>query len=383
MFRDAFKILPVRPSDYPLLGFQFEGNFYFETVLPFGCRSSCLFFERFATFVEWEWRQRRPGLAATHYLDDFFNVANSEEGLLQDWEVLESFAAEIGLPLASNKKFGPSTKIVFLGLEIDSVTGLVFVPGDKVSRIRSLINQVLGASRVSKKMLQKLLGHLCFAGRILIMARPFLKRLYAFLAVFKSSADRRRLGTNCRSDLLMWRYFFGHKLGPFRIFNRTFFSHDELELFTDASSSYGCGGMYGNFWFTLQWTELQIDTSTWSIAALEFLPIIFAIVIWGHSLAGKKILFRCDNEALVAVLNKKTASDSVILALLRVFVVFCVNFDIEVRSSHIPGFLNSSADALSRGKLALFRRLNPTAALHPVFLPDSFWPVFRGFCHIS
>ena len=376
---DAFKILPVRPSDYPLLGFQFDNNFYYETVLPFGCRSSCLFFERFATFVEWIWKQRRPGLAATHYLDDFFNTAKSDEELLQDWEVLEKLAREIGLPLARDKKFGPSTKIVFLGLEIDSVAGLVFVPEEKILKIRFLISEVLSASRVSKKSLQRLLGHLCFAGRILVMARPFLRRLYAFLAVFKSAADRRRLGEKCRRDLIMWKYFFDNKLGPFRIFNRSFFWHEELELFTDASSSHGCGGMFGRFWFSLPWSDLQIDTTTWSIAALEFLPIIFAIVIWGQSLTGKKIIFRCDNEALVSVLNQKTASDPVILALLRIFVIFCVDLDIEVRSRHIPGIVNSSADALSRGKLALFRRLNPDAVSDPVFLPNSFWPVFRIF----
>ena len=41
----AFRIIPVSPLDSPLLGFQWDGKYYMDAVLPMGCSSSCAIFE--------------------------------------------------------------------------------------------------------------------------------------------------------------------------------------------------------------------------------------------------------------------------------------------------------------------------------------------------
>ena len=38
--RSAFRIIPVHPSDYPLLGLQWRGQWYNDRCLPMGCSSS-------------------------------------------------------------------------------------------------------------------------------------------------------------------------------------------------------------------------------------------------------------------------------------------------------------------------------------------------------
>lgn len=46
------------------------------------------------------------------------------------------------------------------------------------------------------------------------------------------------------------------------------------------------------------------------ITFLERVPIVLAIHAWGNQLTSKKIVFRVDNEALVAILNKNHQSQS-------------------------------------------------------------------------
>ena len=42
--KSAFRIIPIHPGDYPLLGMKWQGNYYFDRCLPMGCRSSCAIF---------------------------------------------------------------------------------------------------------------------------------------------------------------------------------------------------------------------------------------------------------------------------------------------------------------------------------------------------
>ena len=54
----AFRIFPVHPLDFDLLGFHFQGSFYIDRALSMGCSVSCTTFERFSLFLEWKLRRR-------------------------------------------------------------------------------------------------------------------------------------------------------------------------------------------------------------------------------------------------------------------------------------------------------------------------------------
>ena len=51
--KSAFRIIHVAPSDFPLLGMEWQGKFYSDKCLPMGCSSSCNIFETFSTALEW------------------------------------------------------------------------------------------------------------------------------------------------------------------------------------------------------------------------------------------------------------------------------------------------------------------------------------------
>ena len=44
----AYRIIPIHPLDYPLLGFRFQGSYYYDRSLPMDASSSCAILERFS-----------------------------------------------------------------------------------------------------------------------------------------------------------------------------------------------------------------------------------------------------------------------------------------------------------------------------------------------
>jgi hypothetical protein len=49
----AFRLIPVRQEDVPLLGVKWNDRFYFDMCLPFGLRTSPAIWERFSRLLRW------------------------------------------------------------------------------------------------------------------------------------------------------------------------------------------------------------------------------------------------------------------------------------------------------------------------------------------
>jgi hypothetical protein len=74
--KHAFRNVPVRPTDWELLGILWKGKYYVDTCLPFGLRSAPFLFNRVSEAIEWSLKHNH-GVDVIHYLDDFFTVGNS------------------------------------------------------------------------------------------------------------------------------------------------------------------------------------------------------------------------------------------------------------------------------------------------------------------
>ena len=79
----AFGLIPVRKDDWHRLGFQLDGKFYFDVVLPFGCRSSPFLFCHFSDGIRWIVVHRSGLLTILHYVGDFFSVGRPQTGECQ------------------------------------------------------------------------------------------------------------------------------------------------------------------------------------------------------------------------------------------------------------------------------------------------------------
>ena len=373
--QSAFRLLPVHPEDFQLLGMKVKGSFFVDKSLPMGASCSPAYFEKFSTFIEWAVKRLAVSNRISHYMDDFIFVGNGIESSKMSCHHLvrcfEKICDNLGVPLASEKSVGPATKLTYLGLEIDSMKQEVSVPADKLISIRRKIIEALQSEKVSLKSLQSLIGSLSFICKAVSPGRAFLRRLIDLSCGIKKSWHMIRLNSGAKSDLQMWQLFLAHFNGTTIFPNQLWHTNDDLQLFTDASGGVGFGGFFNGKWFQGKWPNSTSNTH--SIAWMEFFPVVVAIVLWGDGLKGKRIIIRSDNEAVVAIVNKQTSKCPRIMKLVRFFVLQCLKRNLAFCARHIEGKLNDIADALSRFQMERFRGLAPAAEPEGTAVPEFLW----------
>ena len=141
---------------------------------------------------------------------------------------------------------------------------------------------------------------------------------------------------------------------------------------TDASGSWGCGACWKERWIQCPWNGVWNDKS---IAVKELLPILLAVAMWGPFWRGNQVLVLSDNMSVVNIIAANTSKDKTIMHLLRGLHFICAFYNLNLRATHIQGTNNLSADAVSRNKLQVFFKENPTARKEPTQIPEQLWEV--------
>ena len=378
--KSAFRLLPVSPSDFDQLGFKFDGKYYFDKCMPFGCSISCSTFEKFATFLEACVRRRAGSKSLLHYLDDFFGGGRCGSDQCKHlMQVFSQCMNQLGVPLADEKTVGPATVVCFLGLElhtVDSVEMLVRIPMEKMLHH---IDRLLSKEKATLREIQSLIGVLNFACRAIIPGRPFCRRLINATCGLTKAHHHVRLKKEIRADLVMWKHFFKHFNGIAMFHDRFWVSNKDVELFTDSAAGHGLGfGIYfSGQWASAPWPESwHMKGYTSDITVLELFPILVAIHLWGAKLRNKKICFRSDNMAVVHIINSMTSKSEAVMVLVRNLTLKCLQFNISVKAQHISGSDDTICDALSRLQFQHFRTLAPKAEVEPQEVPEFLWSVF-------
>ena len=374
--KSAFRLLPVHPDDFNLLGFFFNGSYYYDKCMPMGCSISCVTFERFSTFLEYCVRKVAATDNIIHYLDDFLFTGSADS--LDCARALSSFTVvckDFGVPLASDKTVGPTTQITFLGLTIDTVAQTIQVPPTKIVAIVEKLDAALHKPKLTLRELQSLLGSLNFLCKAVRPGRAFLRRLCDLTSGVQKPHHRIRISSGARDDMLAWRQFLLHFNGSVVIPSRIWHSSQTLQLFTDASAEIGFGAFFNGRWTHGKW-PLSVRLMQFSIAFLELFPIVLALRLWGPVLSNKCVIFWSDNEAVVTIINRQTSRCCHIMQLVRTLVIRCLELNIHFKARHIPGIDNGIADALSRFQMARFRHLAPGADPNITPLPADLWNIF-------
>lgn len=374
--KSAFRLLPIHPEDFCLLGVKLSGSYYVDKALPMGASCAPALFETFSTFLEWVIKKQSGYESICHYADDFLFVGRDCPGgrspCLEILNCFRNVCMGLGVPLAEDKTVGPTTQLTFLGLEINSVSQTVSVPGDKLLKISEKVLVVAQSKKVSLRSLQSLVGSLSFICRAVAPGRAFLRRLIDLMKGVKKPWHLIPLSQGAKADLSMWQVFLQSFNGKAMIPDQYWIQDSDLQLFTDASGGIGFGGYFGGQWFRDLWPQ-SVHTEARSIAWLEFFPVVVALTLWGESLSGKRVLIRSDNQAVVAIINNQTSKCPHIMKLVRFFVLQCLRKNVSFKAKHIPGVENNIADALSRSQIARFKQLAPSAARVGLEVPEFLW----------
>lgn len=351
--KNAYRIVPIHPQDHHLLAITWEGETYIDRALPFGLRSAPKIFSAVADMIAWA--LQCAGIEhQIHYLDDFLFIGapNTDEGaraLAIALRILEY----LGVPVAVHKTEGPSTAVIFLGILIDTEAFMLRLPAEKLARLQELVLSWISKRACTKKELESLLGHLSHAASVVRPGRTFLRELFSLLHLAKAPHHYLRLSAGAKADLAWWGCFLRNWNGS------SFFPlpTPATHVYSDASGTFGSGAFVSQLgWLQASWPR---DWEEVEISAKELVPVVMAAALWGQHWTGQHVRFHSDNMAVVAVLGTRTARTPLLMHLLRCFSFFAAYHSFHFSARHIPGELNTAADALSRNNMSLFFSLVP------------------------
>ena len=137
--KSAFRLMPIHPDDWNLLGIYWQSQYYVDLYLPFGLRSVPYLFNQISDALEWILKNN--GLQhVIHILDDFFIAANTKMHCLESFTTLLNVFMSLRVPTVASKTIGPSQVLEFMGIVLDSSRMEARLPDDKLAMIRKLLD---------------------------------------------------------------------------------------------------------------------------------------------------------------------------------------------------------------------------------------------------
>ena len=371
--KSAFRLIPIATSDWELLGIRWRDSYYVDKQLPFGLRSAPFLFNQLASALHWILSNNYQLSNLIHYLDDFLILERTCTKCQQSKHTMINLCHRLQIPLSWEKLEGPSNRISFLGIEIDTTAWVLRLPDDKLKALLYELTLWSDRKTCSKRQLLSLIGKLSYATKVMPAGRIFLRRLIDLSTHVRALHHHLHLNSQARADILWWHTLLPTWNGSAPILEPTWSSSSSLHLFTDASATHGFGAYYNGSWFRGPWLPHQQTDSAAGISITwqELYAIVVATMAWGHLWSGRRILFHCDNLAVVEIWRRHSSRVPAIMCLVRkLYFVAAIN-NFHVRVSHIQGTDNTIADALSRNDLTTFRKLAPNADLAMTTIPTA------------
>lgn len=378
--RSAYRQIPVRPEDWPLLDFQWEGKYYFDVTLPFGLKSSCKLWELYATALHYFLEHLLLIECTVHYIDDFLFVVRDVGAARALLDQALTLCNELGIPMAPEKIDGPTQCLTFLGIELDTIAMVARLSDERLSELRARLRAWVESRSATIKERESLAGLLNFACQVVRPGRIFTQRIFAAIKKLRSKQTKGLLARHPKQtitpgekgDALWWLAFIKKWNGVGIILPGPI---QEVELFSDACNS-GFGAYWKGHWIAGAWTAEELSDANRdkriSMPYLELRALVIAAAAFGRHWQGKRIRLRCDAHATVDAINKGFARTKQTGALLRYLHYVGVQHEFEAEVVWIAGADNSIADVLSRlsackgraerqAKEEEFRRLAPQA----------------------
>ena len=190
--KDAFRLIPVNPSDWNLLGIHWKGKFYVDTCLPFGLRSAPYLFNRLSEAIYWTLTNNYGVQHLLHYLDDFLTAGPANSAICsQNLNAMLSLCEKINSPVKSSKIEGPSTSLTFLGIHLDTVTMEASITAERKESLLQELRYLHSRHKCTKRQLLSSIGKLSFSCKVV-------PDTYVLIELRQSKTDPFRRGQSIR-----------------------------------------------------------------------------------------------------------------------------------------------------------------------------------------
>jgi hypothetical protein len=287
---------------------------------------------------------RQRSIRCTTYIDDSLSMNQIYDKSLHDTLFMAYQLERLGFLLNREKSVCiPTTRIVFFGFVLDSITFMVYLTQEKIDKIVALAQKLLSSENITVRFLATFIG-VIIQTFVAILPGPLHHR----------TLERQKLcglGTNqcfdnvvclseqCRQEIQWW-------LDNVELVNGKLIRQNQIScwLITDASLQ-GWGAVFEGKTTGGRWT---FEEKSSHINYLELMAIFIGLKVFCRDLRNVHIGIQSDNTAAVAYINDMGGMRSKKLDRLAIEIwEWCFERELFLTAQHIPGVSND-ADESSR-----------------------------------
>jgi hypothetical protein len=378
---NCFLSFPLHPDVQQYFVFEFEGQLYQFVRMPFGLSTAPLVCTQLLSVVAFVLTQR--GAHFIRYLDDFLFVAPTQAQLAATLQTAQQVFADFGLLVNPDKTEGPSQRITFLGIQLDSLSQTLSCTAQRVSELHSLLQPLRSQRIIRRRHLESVLGKLSFAAQVLPGARPFMRRMLDAIKRCRKRSTPVRIDAGFRADVRYWiqhlstwngrQRWRSAQADPFVLASDASltgfgFYLESVPAHVDSSSSSswpaqlrlttGYSGSYSRI-------HARYHSSHTEISWCELLAVYAAAATYAPLLQNQTVLCYVDNSTDVAIINRQATRSNRLATLLRSLYDLALRYNFSIRATHRPGEQNQLADFLSRPDLHRNDHVRQWSLAHP------------------
>ena len=328
------------------LGFSWDQGgskqFYTFTVLPFGLATACYAFTKLLRPLVKYWRSQ--GLRAILYLDDGIVAVSGKDAARQASYKVRQDLRDAGLVEHIDKcNWVPTQQITWLGFSLDLDKGQVFVPTEKVERLKSQLGQVQDASTLKARDLASIIGKLISMSLAIgPVARLMTRSLYTVLNSRHFWCQSLHLTPEARQEILFWLTNLDKVNGqgiwhsPSAI--RVVYADASATGYGGFTVEHGCHIAHGLF------SEIEAaQSSTWR----ELHAVRMVLSSLAHMLHNQRVRWFSDNQNVTRIIEIGSKNPKLQKEALEIYSM-AVKWQIRIEPEWIPREQNQRADLLSR-----------------------------------
>jgi len=340
--KDAYHSVPIYKDHQKYLKFEWKNVIYQYTCLPFGLCTAPIFFTKLLKPVVHH--LRILGIVCVCYLDDILIIAESYAKCNEQSNQVIGLLNSLGFQINSVKsQLIPKQRVRYLGFIIDSQHMKLYLPDEKVNRVKDKCRQVLSAKSVTIQLVSELAGTLvssCSATRYgLLYTRSLeIDKTRALSTNSGNYSKIMSISNQSRCDLEWWVKSIDKE---WQFLQKPAHS---IMITSDASpTGWGahCGRSEARGQWALEQTKLHINV-------LELLAVFYALNSFVKT-RDVTVLVRVDSSTAMSYVNRQGGCRSLQChAVAKDIWQWCEAKGILLISSYINTKDNFVADALSR-----------------------------------
>jgi hypothetical protein len=343
-------------------------QFFVDLRNPFGQIEAENNFQVFGGILEWIF-QDLGAVFTRRYVDNFFDFVPAVGGLpdapyasrrARWWKLL---LRALDVPY---HEFAVGTTFHALGWIFDTVALTMRMTPERLTLVRRLLAEWCARPDCTLNELEAILGLLFFVASGFWEVRPFLGRLLKLKSSVGVATSRVRRKTrrlafskHIRFDFNLLRSLMTKWNGT-RSLWRLSETQFDLHIWTDASSSFGCGAYCTELkeFYSHQWTPTELTESVRAVRTsmpfLELRGVFLAVSTWAESLRHRNVAIFCDNAWVVNHVNKGFCREEHCLTTIRLMFMSMVNLECNIHLFWLDTDSNLHADLLSKGLVEQF-----------------------------